>query len=159
MRLKDKIAIIGMHCTQFGELWDKDSMDLIAEAAYGACEDAGVELNQLEAVWAGYGAVDDSATGIVIAQTLQLPFLPPDPSASRGVPLTGIESNTVQNPAAIITKDEILSRHGLLYLAAGGIHTTSPAESILHNCNSTSPFASAQALVGAHILGANRGDQ
>ena len=74
--IKDKIAIIGMHCTQFGELWDKDSMDLIAEAAYGACDDAGIELNQIEAIWAGYGAVDDSATGIVIAQTLQLPFLP-----------------------------------------------------------------------------------
>ena len=74
--IKDKIAIIGMYCTQFGELWDKDSMDLITEAAYGAFEDAGVESKQIEAIWVGYGAVDNSATGVIISQTLQLPFIP-----------------------------------------------------------------------------------
>ena len=30
--IKDKVAIIGMGCTQFGELWDKGPTDLIVDA-------------------------------------------------------------------------------------------------------------------------------
>ena len=34
--IKDKVAIIGMGCTKFGELWDKSEDDLLVEAAYEA---------------------------------------------------------------------------------------------------------------------------
>jgi len=39
--VKDKVAIIGMGCTKFGELWNKSSSDLMVDAAYEAYEDAG----------------------------------------------------------------------------------------------------------------------
>ena len=47
--IKDKVAVIGMGCTKFGELWDKDSDDLIVEAVKEAIEDASLyEVPKLE---------------------------------------------------------------------------------------------------------------
>ena len=34
--IKDKVAIIGMGCSRFGELWDKGQEDLCIESAYEA---------------------------------------------------------------------------------------------------------------------------
>ena len=41
--IKDKVAIIGMGCTKFGERWDAGTEDLIVEAFQEAMEDAGIE--------------------------------------------------------------------------------------------------------------------
>lgn len=49
----DKVAIIGMGCTRFGEFWDKGADDLLVEAAYEAIEDAGIEPKDIEAYWYG----------------------------------------------------------------------------------------------------------
>lgn len=51
--IKDKVAIIGMGCTQFGELWDKGIYDMVIEAAYEAYEDARIEPSQIQACWVG----------------------------------------------------------------------------------------------------------
>ena len=51
--IKDKVAIVGMGCTKFGELWDKSVTDLIVDAAYEAYEDVGVEPNDIQAAWVG----------------------------------------------------------------------------------------------------------
>lgn len=51
--IKDKVAIIGVGCTKFGELWEKDREDLLVEAVSEACDDAGVELKDVDAVWSG----------------------------------------------------------------------------------------------------------
>ena len=48
---KDTVAIIGMGCTKFGELWDKDVKDLIIDACYEAFEDAKIEPKQIQAGW------------------------------------------------------------------------------------------------------------
>ena len=45
--IKNKVAIVGMGCTKFGERWDKGVEDLIVEAAYEAFEDAGRRSSQL----------------------------------------------------------------------------------------------------------------
>ena len=34
--IKDRVAIVGMGCTKFGEHWDKGAEDLLVEAAYDA---------------------------------------------------------------------------------------------------------------------------
>ncbi len=49
--IKDKVAIIGMGCTQFGELWDKGLNDLAIEAAAEAYADAGVGQEDIEACY------------------------------------------------------------------------------------------------------------
>jgi acetyl-CoA C-acetyltransferase len=51
--IKDRVAIVGMGCTKFGTLWDKGPSDLIVEAVNEACQDAGVDLQDIEAFWAG----------------------------------------------------------------------------------------------------------
>jgi acetyl-CoA C-acetyltransferase len=51
--LKDKVAIIGIGCTKFGELHDRSLQELIVEAAFAAYEDAGIEPERVEAAWLG----------------------------------------------------------------------------------------------------------
>jgi acetyl-CoA C-acetyltransferase len=51
--IKDKIAIVGMGCTRFGERWDMGVEDLLVEAAYEAFEDAGIEPKDIQAAWMG----------------------------------------------------------------------------------------------------------
>ena len=53
--IRDKVAIVGAGCSQFGENWDKAPEDMIVEAAYEAYADAGIEdpQRQIEAVFCG----------------------------------------------------------------------------------------------------------
>jgi acetyl-CoA C-acetyltransferase len=67
--IKDKVAIVGMGCTKFGERWDKGVGDLLVEAAYEAFEDAGIEPKQIEAAWlgtvfSGFSAITLSPLGL-----------------------------------------------------------------------------------------------
>ncbi len=51
--IKDKVCIVGMGCTKFGENWDKSDADMIVDAAYEAYEDAGIEPKDVQASWVG----------------------------------------------------------------------------------------------------------
>ena len=51
--IKDKVAIVGMGCSVFGERWDCSSSDLVVEAATEAFEDAGIEPKDVNAAWVG----------------------------------------------------------------------------------------------------------
>ena len=46
--IKDKVAIIGMGCTPFGEHWDMGAEDLMVAAFEEALADAGIERGQIE---------------------------------------------------------------------------------------------------------------
>ncbi len=77
--IRDKVAIIGMGCTRFGELWDKSPEDLMIDAFKEVIADAGIEKKDIQAAWQGGpeftpGSVGDSA--LPLAQTLKLPFIP-----------------------------------------------------------------------------------
>jgi acetyl-CoA C-acetyltransferase len=72
--IKDKVAIIGMGCTKFGELWEKSVDDLIIEATYEACEDAGVDLKDIEAAW--LGTVFSGQTALSLSSPLKLQYIP-----------------------------------------------------------------------------------
>ena len=72
--IKDRVAIIGMGCTKFGERWDAGTSDLIVEAAYEAYEDAGVEPKDIQAAWVG--TVQSFRTGQPLAQALKLDYVP-----------------------------------------------------------------------------------
>jgi acetyl-CoA C-acetyltransferase len=60
--IKDKVAIIGMGCTAFGEHWNKGPEDLIVEAFQEAMADAGITRSQIGAAWIG-NALDDINVG------------------------------------------------------------------------------------------------
>jgi acetyl-CoA C-acetyltransferase len=49
--IKDKVVILGMGCTRFGERWDASPEDLMVEAYTEAMGDAGVSPEQLDAAW------------------------------------------------------------------------------------------------------------
>ncbi len=76
--IKDRVAIIGMGCTRFGEQWDKGADELMVESFTEAIEDAGIEKKDLDAVWFGtsYEEVNVGKTAIPISVTLKLPFIP-----------------------------------------------------------------------------------
>ena len=51
--LKDKIAIVGMGCSKFGERWDAGVEDLLVEAGFEAFQDAGIGPKDIQAAWIG----------------------------------------------------------------------------------------------------------
>ena len=76
--IKDKVAIIGMGCTRFGERWDCGADDLMVEALGEALADAGIERDQLDAAWLGV-FFDEQNTGkspLPMSMTLRLPNIP-----------------------------------------------------------------------------------
>ena len=75
--IRDKVAIIGMGCTKFGERWDMSAGNLMVEAFTEAIEDAGIEKKDIEAAWSGtcYEEVSIGKSAIPLAVTLKLPFI------------------------------------------------------------------------------------
>jgi acetyl-CoA C-acetyltransferase len=76
--IKDKVVIIGMGCTRFGERWDCSAEDLMVEAFNEAIADAGIDRDQLEAAWFGL-SVDEQNLGksaLSLSETLRLPNIP-----------------------------------------------------------------------------------
>ena len=61
----DKVAIIGVGCTKFGELWDKGFYDLVVDACYEAFEDASIKPEQIQAAWVGTGYGYHRGTALV----------------------------------------------------------------------------------------------
>ncbi len=51
--IRDRVAVVGMGCSKFGERWDAGMDDLIVEAAYEAFQDAGIESKDIQAAWVG----------------------------------------------------------------------------------------------------------
>jgi len=76
--IKDKVAIVGMGCTRFGERWDKGPQGLIVEAVLEALEDAGIEKKDIDAAWCGtcYEETSIGKSAIPLAVTMKLPFIP-----------------------------------------------------------------------------------
>jgi acetyl-CoA C-acetyltransferase len=76
--IKDKVAIIGMGCTKFGELWDKSAEDLMVDAFKECIVDAEIEKKDIQAGWLGVH-YDEQSTGkgaVSLGLTLKLPFIP-----------------------------------------------------------------------------------
>jgi acetyl-CoA C-acetyltransferase len=76
--IRDKVAIIGMGCSKFGERWDAGADDLILEACGEAFADAGVERDQIEAAWLGV-FFDEQSMGkspLPLSMALRLPNVP-----------------------------------------------------------------------------------
>ncbi len=70
--IRDRAAVIGSGCTQFGERWEKDQEDLLVEAAYEALDDAGLSPQDIEAVWVGVNYNFTGASGGTATEPLKL---------------------------------------------------------------------------------------
>ena len=76
--IKDKVAILGMGCSKFGERWDCDAEDLIVEAYQEAIVDAGIQTSQIDAAWfaTAIEEVHVGKSGVPLSVALRLPNIP-----------------------------------------------------------------------------------
>lgn len=76
--IRDRVAIVGMGCTRFGERWDAGPEHLMVEAFEEALADSGLERDRIEAAWLG-NALDDINVGnsaLPLAHALRLQTIP-----------------------------------------------------------------------------------
>ena len=66
--IRDKVAILGMGCSRFGERWNMGAEELLVESFQECLADAGIEKDRIEAAWLGHcieeigmGKVGDAA--------------------------------------------------------------------------------------------------
>jgi acetyl-CoA C-acetyltransferase len=76
--IRDKVAIIGMGCSRFGERWDASAEDLMVEAFTEARADAGIDRDRIEAAWLGvfYQEQNTSKSGLSLSMALRFPNIP-----------------------------------------------------------------------------------
>jgi acetyl-CoA C-acetyltransferase len=72
--IKDRVAIVGMGCTAFGEHWDKGPEDLLVESAGEAYRSAGVDPEQVDAYW--LGTMASGTSGLMLSEALKLDYKP-----------------------------------------------------------------------------------
>ncbi|HEV8296412.1 MAG TPA: acetyl-CoA acetyltransferase, partial [Acidimicrobiales bacterium] len=78
--IKDRVAIVGMGCTNFVEHWDKGLDDLLIDAANDAYASAGIDKRDVDAYW--LGTAQGGMSGVTLARPLQL----------DGKPVTRVEN-------------------------------------------------------------------
>lgn len=76
------VAILGVGCTPFGEHWDKDQYDLLADATFEALSDAGLTVEDVDAAWVGIYFSFTGLGGAVLADALHI----------DGKPITRVEN-------------------------------------------------------------------
>ena len=76
--IKDKVAVLGMGCTKFGERWDCAAEDLMVEAFEECLADAGIEKKEIEAAYLGthFDEVNVGKAAVILSTTLKLPYIP-----------------------------------------------------------------------------------
>lgn len=76
--IRDKVVILGMGCSKFGERWDCDAEDLMVEAYEECIADAGIDTKQIQAAWLAT-AIEEMHVGkggIPLSFALRLPYIP-----------------------------------------------------------------------------------
>src|SRR6266542_7167009 len=69
----DRVAIVGMGCTPFGERWDKSVDDLLIDSSQEALQSAGVSLDDIDAFWLG---TMGNMSGITLSRPLKIDYKP-----------------------------------------------------------------------------------
>ncbi|HEX9992382.1 MAG TPA: acetyl-CoA acetyltransferase [Acidimicrobiales bacterium] len=68
--IRDRVAIVGMGCTPFGEHWDRSTDDLLIDAATDAYASAGVTPADVDAYW--LGTMGSGLSGLTLSRALRL---------------------------------------------------------------------------------------
>ena len=68
--IRDRAAIVGMGCTNFGEHWDLSTDDLLIESSQAAMASAGVGPDDIDAYW--FGTMGSGVSGLALSRALRL---------------------------------------------------------------------------------------
>lgn len=73
--IKDRVAVLSMGCSRFGERWNVGQEELMVEAYSEALDRAGIAPKQIEAAWysSHYDDIGAGKAGTPMAQALRLP--------------------------------------------------------------------------------------
>lgn len=76
--IKDKVAILGMGCSRFGERWEMDAEDLAVEAFAECLADAGIDKKKIQAAYFGdqFEELHMGKSAVPLAIALKLPYIP-----------------------------------------------------------------------------------
>lgn len=72
--IRDRVAIVGMGCTPFGEHWNKGADDLLIDAVGEASASSGIELADIDAYWVG--TMLSGTGGTTLSLPLKLDYKP-----------------------------------------------------------------------------------
>src|SRR6266702_2656727 len=72
--IRNRVAIVGMGCTPFGEHWDKGVDDLLIDASQEALRSGGVTLDQIDAFW--LGTMGSGQSGLTLSRPLKIDYKP-----------------------------------------------------------------------------------
>src|SRR5258708_29548579 len=70
--IRDRVAIVGMGCTSFGERWDKSVSDLLVDATKDATASAGIALKDIDAFW--LGTLFSGQSGLTLSRPLKIDY-------------------------------------------------------------------------------------
>jgi len=68
--IRDRAAIVGMGCTNFGEHWDLSTDDLLIESSQAAMASAGIGPDDIDAYW--FGTMGSGISGLALSRALRL---------------------------------------------------------------------------------------
>jgi len=76
--IRDKVVVLGMGCSRFGERWESGPEELMLEAFGEALADAGIAKQDIDAAWLGVFFQEQSTgkSGLPLSQALRLPNIP-----------------------------------------------------------------------------------
>ncbi len=72
--IRDRVAIVGMGCTPFGEHWDKSVDDLLVDASEEALNSASIPLDEVDAFW--LGTLASGLCGLTLSRPLKIDYKP-----------------------------------------------------------------------------------
>lgn len=75
--IRDRVAILGMGCTRFGERWESSAEDLMVEAFVECLADAGIPKEEIQAAYLGtyFDEMNVGKSALPLAVTLKLPYI------------------------------------------------------------------------------------
>ncbi len=69
--IRDRVAVIGMGCTKFGEHWDRSIDDLLIDAVTECVASVdGIELDEVDAYW--LGTMGSGSSGLTLSRPLKI---------------------------------------------------------------------------------------
>ncbi|MHB1518760.1 MAG: acetyl-CoA acetyltransferase [Acidimicrobiales bacterium] len=72
--IRDRVAIVGMGCTPFGELWEMSVDDLLTDAVIECTDSAGVGTDEIDAFW--LGTMGSGHSGLTLSKPLKIAYRP-----------------------------------------------------------------------------------